>query len=167
MHFHLESRLKITGTVPLAVPWIRRLFAGHSSRRLVFDSESVHVGFVMNKVDLEQVFPCQFHSTGAPLHFKQEKINRLCYRVAQYASRLRCVRSVCCGAPHHKKDPRNSSNCDSRTTRRWVANTPSVKMLCPQTNCLSLHFRKNVTRLRVGPLRIGQTYSVSCKTVCQ
>jgi hypothetical protein len=27
----------------------------------------VHVGFVVDKVALGQVFPCQFHSTGAPL----------------------------------------------------------------------------------------------------
>jgi hypothetical protein len=25
-------------------------------------------------------------------------------------------------------------------TEIWVTNTPSVKMLCPQINCLSLHF---------------------------
>jgi hypothetical protein len=29
------------------------------------------------------VFPCQFHSTGAPLHGKNEKANNLHHRVAQ------------------------------------------------------------------------------------
>jgi hypothetical protein len=29
------------------------------------------------------VFPCQFHSTGAPLHGKTKKINHLHHRVAQ------------------------------------------------------------------------------------
>jgi hypothetical protein len=29
------------------------------------------------------VFPCQVHSTGAPLHGKTEKINHLHHRVAQ------------------------------------------------------------------------------------
>jgi hypothetical protein len=29
------------------------------------------------------VFPCQFHSTGAPLHGKAKKINHLHHRVAQ------------------------------------------------------------------------------------
>jgi hypothetical protein len=29
------------------------------------------------------VFPCQFHSTGVPLHVKNEKTNHLHYRVAQ------------------------------------------------------------------------------------
>jgi hypothetical protein len=50
------------------------------------------------------VFRCQFHSTGAPLLGKGQKNNNhlhLHHRVAQEASRLRCVRSVCCGALHH------------------------------------------------------------------
>ena len=33
----------------------------------------VHVGF-MDKVALGQVSPCQFHSTGAPLHGKTKKL---------------------------------------------------------------------------------------------
>lgn len=49
----------------------------------------------------------------------------------------------------------------------WVTNTPSVKMLCPQKNCLSLHFHKNITCLDVSLLRICQVFSVSPKTVCQ
>jgi hypothetical protein len=49
------------------------------------------------------VFACQFHSTGAPLLGKTKKTNHLHHRVAQYALRLRCVRSICCGALHHKK----------------------------------------------------------------
>jgi hypothetical protein len=32
------------------------------------------VGFVVDEVALEQVFPCQFHSTGVPLHEKKEKL---------------------------------------------------------------------------------------------
>jgi hypothetical protein len=44
----------------------------------------------------------------------------------------------------------------------WGINTPSVKMLCPQKN--SLYFRKNLTRLRVGLLRICHVFfSLSCK----
>jgi hypothetical protein len=31
------------------------------------------VGFVVDKVALGQVFPCQFHSTGAPLQGKTKK----------------------------------------------------------------------------------------------
>jgi hypothetical protein len=45
------------------------------------------------------VFPCQFHSTGAPLLVKMKKeliIFHLHHRVAQEALRLRCVRSICC-----------------------------------------------------------------------
>jgi hypothetical protein len=58
----------------MAVPWLRRLAAGLPPRRPGFHPGSVHVGFVVNKVALGQVFspstsvfPCQFHSTGAPL----------------------------------------------------------------------------------------------------
>jgi hypothetical protein len=40
-----------------AVPWLRRLVAGLSPRRLGFDPGSVHVGFMVNKVALGQVFP--------------------------------------------------------------------------------------------------------------
>jgi hypothetical protein len=32
------------------------------------------VGFVVDKVALGQVFPCQVHSTGAPLHGKTKKL---------------------------------------------------------------------------------------------
>jgi hypothetical protein len=46
-----------------------------------FDPGSVHVGFVVDEVALGQVFPpstsvfpCQFHSTGAPLLGKGQKI---------------------------------------------------------------------------------------------
>ena len=46
-----------------------------------------------------------------------------------------------------------------------VTNTTSVKMLCPQKNCLSSHYHKNITCLRVGHLMICQVFSVSCKTV--
>ena len=45
----------------------------------------------------------------------------------------------------------------------WATNTLSVKMLCPQKNCLSLYFCKNITCLSVGLLRMGQVSSVSGK----
>jgi hypothetical protein len=38
------------------VPWLRRLAASLSPRRPGFDPGSVHVGFVVNKVALGQVF---------------------------------------------------------------------------------------------------------------
>jgi hypothetical protein len=45
----------------------------------------------------------------------------------------------------------------------WVTNAPSIKMLCPQKkSCLSIDFRKNMTCLHVGLLRIWQVFSVSC-----
>jgi hypothetical protein len=39
-----------------AVPWLRRLVAGLSPRSPVFAPRSVHVGFVVDKVALGQVF---------------------------------------------------------------------------------------------------------------
>jgi hypothetical protein len=39
------------------VPWLRRFFADLSQRRTGFDPGSVHVGFVVEKVALGQVFP--------------------------------------------------------------------------------------------------------------
>jgi hypothetical protein len=41
----------------MAVPWLRRLVAGLSPLRPGFDPGSVHVGFVVDKVALGQVFP--------------------------------------------------------------------------------------------------------------
>jgi hypothetical protein len=74
-----------------AVPWLRRLVAGLSPRRFGFDPGSVHVGFVVDKVALGQVFspctsvsPCQYHSTGTSLLVKtKKKTNHLHHRVAQ------------------------------------------------------------------------------------
>jgi hypothetical protein len=53
------------------------------------------------------VFPCQYHSTGAPLLRKmKKKTAHLHHRVPQEALRLRCVRSICCEALFHKKKNR-------------------------------------------------------------
>jgi hypothetical protein len=49
----------------------------------------VHVEFLVDKVALEKVFPstsvfpCQCHSTGAPLQGKKKKANHLHHTVAQ------------------------------------------------------------------------------------
>jgi hypothetical protein len=40
-----------------AVPWLRRLVVGLPPRRPGFHPGSVHVGFVVDKVALGQVFP--------------------------------------------------------------------------------------------------------------
>jgi hypothetical protein len=44
-------------TLYTAVSWLRRLAAGLPPRRPGFDPGSVHVGFVVDKVALGQVFP--------------------------------------------------------------------------------------------------------------
>jgi hypothetical protein len=62
---------------------------------------------MVDKVALGQVFPCQFHSTSAPLLGKMKKTDHLSlhlhHRVAQEALRLRFIRSFCCGALLHNK----------------------------------------------------------------
>jgi hypothetical protein len=52
----LYSQEPITGRY--AVPWLRQLVAGLSSRSPGFVSGSIHVGFMVDKVALGQVFPC-------------------------------------------------------------------------------------------------------------
>jgi hypothetical protein len=47
VHYHVHNR---------AVLWLRWLVAGLSTRRPGFDPRSVHVGFVVDKVALGQVF---------------------------------------------------------------------------------------------------------------
>jgi hypothetical protein len=66
--------------MPWAIPWLRRLVSGLPLRRPGFDPGSVHVGFVVDKVALGQVFPralqyfpCKFYSTGVPLLGKMKK----------------------------------------------------------------------------------------------
>jgi hypothetical protein len=92
-----------------AVPWLRRLVVGLSPRRL----GSVHVGFVVNNVALGQVFPRVLQLSRVnfilPMLNYLEKLKKtdllsfhLHHRVAQKASRLRCVRSICCRAFHKK-----------------------------------------------------------------
>jgi hypothetical protein len=51
---YLESFCTVT--LWRAVPWLRRLVPGFSPQRHGFDPVSVHVGFVMDKVALGQVF---------------------------------------------------------------------------------------------------------------
>jgi hypothetical protein len=61
----------------MAVLWLRRLVAGLSRRRLGFDPESVHVGFVVDNgtetgfSSSTSVFP------GVPLYGKTKKTNHL------------------------------------------------------------------------------------------
>jgi hypothetical protein len=94
------------------VPWLRRLVAGLPPRRPEFDPGSVHVGFVVDKVALGQVFSpsssvfpsVSFHRCSITRkRTKNNNHHHLHHRVAQEASRLWCVRSVCCGALHHSK----------------------------------------------------------------
>jgi hypothetical protein len=62
---------------------------------------SVHVGFVVDKVALGQVFSYQFLSTGAPSKSTSWKtLINFIFLIGLHnkPSRLWCVRSICCGA---------------------------------------------------------------------
>jgi hypothetical protein len=52
-----------------AVPRLRQLAAGLSPRRPGFDAGSVHVGFVVDKVALGQVFPPEYFSFPLSVSF--------------------------------------------------------------------------------------------------
>jgi hypothetical protein len=74
----------------LAVPRLRRLDVGLLPRKPAFDPGLVHVGFLVDKVALGQVFPqvLQFPRVNfipLVLHYaeKRKKTNRLHHRVAQ------------------------------------------------------------------------------------
>jgi hypothetical protein len=78
----------------------------YTPRRAGFDTGSVHVGFVVDKVAVDRIFaeyvgfPLSGPFHRCPITRKRTKNNHyhLRRRVAQEALRLRCVRSVCCGA---------------------------------------------------------------------
>jgi hypothetical protein len=57
----------LIATFKKAVPWLRRLAAGLPLRRPGFDPGSAHVGFVVDKVALGQVFPRVLRSS--PVNF--------------------------------------------------------------------------------------------------
>jgi hypothetical protein len=78
-----------------AVPWLWRLVAGLSPRRPGFDPRSVHVGFVVDKVELGQVFPriLRFSSVNfiPPVLHYFEKLQKLITFL--FITGFRCVRS--------------------------------------------------------------------------
>ena len=89
----------------MAVPWLRRLVARLSPQSPGF----VHVGFVVDKVALEQVFPRVFvFPLSISFHrcyIRRKKEKKLIIFIAGLHNKpqgLRCVRSIWCGALHHK-----------------------------------------------------------------
>jgi hypothetical protein len=76
-----------------AVPCLRRLVTGLPPRKPRFNTISSPCGICGGQNGTgagvpasNSVFPCRFHSTGAPLLGKMKKTNHLHHRVAQYAS---------------------------------------------------------------------------------
>jgi hypothetical protein len=64
-------------------------------------------------------------------------------------------------------NPHSLSDWDSHFTRRLVANTPSVKMLCPQRIASLCTTVKTQHGAIFGLLWIGQAFYVSRKNVCR
>jgi hypothetical protein len=96
--------------------WLGQLVAGLSPRRPGFDPRPVHVGFVVDKVALGQVFPpstsaspCQFYSTGAPLLGKMGKM----FITGLHKQPEGCGTSVASAAgPFFKKNSSRSRACE-------------------------------------------------------
>jgi hypothetical protein len=116
------------------VPWLRRLAAGLPTRRPGLDPGSVHVGFVVDKVTLGQVFPpsssvfpCQFHSTGAPLLGKgQEIIFTVIFIIGLHNKPHGCGASVTSAAGPFtiKKTPWNRALIDNPVAPQIVKKFP-------------------------------------------
>ena len=95
------------------MPWLRLLVVGLPSQKPGFDPGSVHVGFEVDKVALGRFFPRVLRFSPVRfipplLHYLDKwknwsSFSHLYHNVEHYALRLRCVRSFCCGALHHKK----------------------------------------------------------------
>jgi hypothetical protein len=64
---------QIYGTAE-SLSWSRNCLHCMEPKNVLIDPGSVHVGFVVGKVALGQVFPCQVHSTSAPLHRRKKKL---------------------------------------------------------------------------------------------
>jgi hypothetical protein len=95
-----------------AVPWLRRLVTGLSLRRPGFDPGPVHVGFVVDKMAVGQVFPQVIRfspvSFFPPLLHYLEKWKNLIIFIFITGLRLRCVRSFCCGVLQKNVQPESS-----------------------------------------------------------
>jgi hypothetical protein len=61
----------VVTAMTVAVPQLRRLVAGFLSRRHGFEPRSGHVGFIVDKVALGQVFSEYF---GFPCHFSLHRL---------------------------------------------------------------------------------------------
>jgi hypothetical protein len=98
----------LNSTVPRAVPWLRRLFAGLSPR---FDPGSVHVGFVVDKVALGRVFPrvlwvSPVNFIPPVLHYKEKRKNLIIFITGLHNKPQRCGASVTSATGPLKKNLR-------------------------------------------------------------
>jgi hypothetical protein len=96
--------------VPKAVPWLRRLVAGLSPRKPGFDPGSVHVGFVVDKVALGQVFPRVLRSSPVNfippvLHSTEKRKKPIIFITGLHNKPQGCGASVASAAGPLKKVP--------------------------------------------------------------
>jgi hypothetical protein len=90
------------------VPWLRRLVAGLSPRRPGFDPGPVHVGFVVDKVALVQVFTrvCRFSPVSfipPVLYYKVKRKKRIIIITGLHNKPQGCGASVTSAAGPFKK----------------------------------------------------------------
>jgi hypothetical protein len=170
-HLKIPGARKVTR---VAVPWLRQLVAGLSTRRPGFDPSSVHVGFVVDKVALGQVstqstsvFICQFHSTGAPLHGKTKKL--IIFITGLHNKPQGCGTSVASAAVSFTtKKKVTRRNFDTNGTLILVSTLPKLvaRDLCtPGLLALVLRRHKNVLiSLSNTDLMLSKIYVYSLKT---
>jgi hypothetical protein len=95
----------------MAVPWLRRLVAGLSTRRPGFDPGLVHVGFMVDQVVLEQVLPRALWFTPVnfipPVLHYTEKEKKLIIFITGLRSKVQCCSASVASAvgPLKKKVP--------------------------------------------------------------
>jgi hypothetical protein len=85
------------------MPWLRLFVAGLSPWRPVFDPGSVHVGFVVDKVALRQVFPRVLRFTPVSfippvLHYKEKRKKKIIFITGLYHQPHCCDTSVASAA---------------------------------------------------------------------
>jgi hypothetical protein len=121
---HRQNRTKCNIKYELAVPWLRRLFAGLSPQRPGFYTGSVNAGFVVDKVALRQGFPLSVSFHWFSITRKNEKPNDI---IGLRNKPQDCFRSICCGALHKKRPKWPEQNKQAVGSARDYSSTANCR----------------------------------------